>query len=138
MLLFRKRYPRWWFDFHLELVRFGTRIGAYVLLLTDRYPSTVDAQAVHLDIDYPNVDRDLNRALPLIKWLLALPHYVCLIVLAVAALVCTVIAWFSFLFTGRYPEALFDFVVGYMRWGLRVNAYAFILATDEYPPFSLR
>ena len=138
MLLFRKRYPRWWFDFHLELTRFATRIGAYLLLLTDRYPSTVDAQAIHLDIDYPNVDRDLNRALPLIKWLLALPHYICLIFLAVAALVCTVIAWFSILFTGRYPEALFDFVVGYMRWGLRVNAYAFILATDEYPPFSLR
>ena len=138
MLLFRKRYPRWWFDFHLELTRFGTRIGAYVLLLTDRYPSTVDAQAVHLDIDYPDVDRDLNRALPLIKWLLALPHYVCLIVLTIGALACTVIAWFSVLFTGRYPEALFDFVVGTMRWGLRVNAYAFILATDEYPPFRLR
>lgn len=138
MLLFRKRYPRWWFDFHLELTRFITRISAYVLLLTDRYPSTVDAQAVHLDIDYPDVDRDLNRALPLVKWLLAIPHYVVLLVLTIGVFVCTVIAWFSVLFTGRYPKGFFDFVVGYMRWGLRVNAYAFILATDVYPPFSLR
>ena len=137
MLLFRKRYPRWWFDFLLELTRFSTRVGAYVLLLTDRYPSTVDAQAVHLDIDYPEVDRDLNRALPLIKWLLAIPHYVVLVFLGLGVAVCTVIAWFSVLFTGRYPEAFFDFVVGALRWGLRVNAYAFILATDEYPPFRL-
>ena len=138
MLLFRKRYPRWWFDFMLEFTRFSTRVGAYVLLLTDRYPSTVDAQAVHLDIDYPDVERDLNRALPLIKWLLAIPHYVVLVVLGLGVAVCTVIAWFSVLFTGRYPEAFFDFVVGTLRWSLRVNAYAFILATDEYPPFRLR
>ncbi len=138
MLLFRKRYPRWWFDFLLELTRFATRVGAYVLLLTDRYPSTVDAQTVHLDIDYPDVDRDLNRALPLVKWLLAIPHYVVLVVLGLGVAVCTVIAWFSVLFTGRYPETFFDFVVGALRWGLRVNAYAFILATDEYPPFRLR
>jgi len=138
MLLFRKRYPRWWFDFQLELARFSTRIGAYFLLLTDRYPSTVDAQSIHLDIDYPDVAQDLNRALPLVKWLFAIPHYVVLVVLALGVAICTVVAWFSVLFTGRYPEAFFDFVVGTLRWTLRVNAYAFILATDEYPPFRLR
>ena len=138
MLLFRKRYPRWWFDFLLELSRFRHRITAYLLLLTDRYPSAADAQSVHLDIDYPDAERDLHRALPLVKWLLALPHYLILVVLAVAVLVCTVLAWFSILFTRRYPDELFDFVVGAMRWALRVEAYAFLLVTDEYPPFRLR
>lgn len=138
MLLFRKRYPRWWFDFLLEFTRFSTRISAYLLLLTDRYPSTVDMQSVHLNIDYPDAERDLHRALPLVKWLLALPHYLILLALGLAVLVCTVIAWFSILFTGRYPEALFDFVVGVLRWGLRVQAYAWLLVTDAYPPFSTR
>jgi small-conductance mechanosensitive channel len=138
MLLFRLRYPRWWFDFARELTRFETRVGAYLALLTDRYPSTVDEQAVHLEIDYPDVDRDLNRWLPLVKWLLAIPHYVVLVVLVLAAIVAIIIAWFAILFTGRYPRALFDFVVGVGRWGLRVEAYAFLLVTDRYPPFSLK
>jgi hypothetical protein len=138
MLLFRRRYPRWWFDFALELVRFSTRVSAYLLLLTDRYPSTVEPQSVHLDVDYPEVERDLNRWLPLVKWLLAIPHYVVLAVLIILALLATVIAWFAILFTGRYPRGLFDFVVGVTRWGLRVWAYAFLLVTDRYPPFSLR
>ncbi len=137
MILFRKRYPRWWFDFALELTRFSTRIGAYVALLTDEYPSTVERQSVHLDIDYPDVERDLNRGLPLVKWLLAIPHFLVLIVLSVGALVAIVIAWFAILFTGRYPRQLFDFVVGVGRWWLRVEAYAFLLVTDRYPPFSL-
>jgi len=138
MIAFRVRYPRWWFDFARELTRFGARIGAYLALLTDRYPSTVDEQSVHLEIDYPDVERDLNRWLPLVKWLLAIPHYLVLVVLLLAALVAVVIAWFAILFTGRYPRALFDFVVGVGRWGLRVAAYAFLLVTDRYPPFSLK
>jgi hypothetical protein len=138
MLAFRALYPRWWFDFARELTRFGARIGAYVALLTDRYPSTVDEQSVHLEIDYPDVGRDLNRWLPLVKWLLAIPHYLVLAALGIGAVVAIVIAWFAILLTGRYPRALFDYVVGVGRWALRVNAYAFLLVTDEYPPFSLK
>ena len=138
MILFRRRYPRWWFDFLRELARFHGRVFAYVALLTDRYPSTVDEQGVHLEIDYPDVERDLNRWLPLIKWLLVIPHLIVLVVLGVLAFLSTVVAWFSILLTGRYPASLFDFVVGVWRWGLRVQAYAFFLVTDQYPPFSLR
>ena len=138
MIVIRERYPRWWFDFARELTRFGTRVGAYLALLTDRYPSTVDEQAVHLEIDYPDVKSDLNRWLPLVKWLLAIPHYLVLIVLWVAAIVAIVIAWFAILITGRYPRGLFYFVEGVIRWSLRVNAYAFLLVTDRYPPFSLK
>ena len=137
MIVFRQRYPRWWFEFARELTRFGTRIGAYFALLTDQYPSTVEEQQVHLHIDYPEVERDLNRWLPLVKWLLAIPHYLVLIVLVMAAFFAVVFAWFAILFTGRYPRGLFDFVVGVARWGLRVQAYAILLVTDRYPPFSL-
>jgi len=137
MIVFRQRYPRWWFDFALEIARFGARIGAYLVLLTDQYPSTVEEQSVHLQIDYPDVKRDLNRWLPLVKWLLAIPHFVVLVVLSVAAFFVVVIAWFAILITGRYPRGLFDFVVGVARWWLRVQAYATLLVTDRYPPFSL-
>jgi hypothetical protein len=137
MILFRQRYPRWWFDFALELGRFGSRVSAYLFLLTDRYPSTVETQSVHLDVDYPDAAAGLNRWLPLIKWLLALPHYIVLAVLGIAVAIVTILAWFVILFTGTYPRGLFDFVVGVGRWATRVWAYAFLLATDEYPPFSL-
>jgi hypothetical protein len=137
MIVFRKRYPRWWFDFALELARFGARVGAYFALLTDQYPSTVEEQNVHLQIDYPDVEHDLNQWLPLVKWLLAIPHYIVLAVLSVVAFFAVVIAWFAILFTGGYPRGLFDFVVGVARWGLRVQAYATLLVTDRYPPFSL-
>jgi hypothetical protein len=138
LILFRRRYPRWWFDFALELTRFTTRVGVYVALLTDKYPSTVEHQAVALDLDYPDVERDLNRWLPLVKWFLAIPHYILLFFLAIGAVISVIIAWFAILFTGRYPRTLFDYVVGVARWGLRVQAYAFLLITDRYPPFSLR
>jgi hypothetical protein len=138
MILFRQRYPRWWFDFALELNRFSTRVGAYLFFLTDKYPSTEDKQSVHLEVNYPNAQKDLNRWLPLIKWFLAIPHYICLAVLILGAIVVSIIAWFAILFTGRYPRGLFDYVVGVGRWGLRVNAYAFLLTTDMYPPFSLK
>jgi hypothetical protein len=137
MIIFRQRYPRWWFDFALELNRFTTRVFAYLLLLSDQYPSTVDKQSVHLDIEYPNVKKDLNRWLPLVKWLLAIPHYVVLAFLIIAAVFATIFGWFAVLFIGRYPKSLFDFVVGVMRWSQRVNAYSFLLITDKYPPFSL-
>jgi Domain of unknown function (DUF4389) len=137
MIVFRLRYPRWWFDFARELTRFGARVGAYLTLLTDRYPSTVDEQAVHLDIEYPDAQGELNRWLPLVKWFLAIPHYIVLFFLWIAAAAAVIIAWFAILFTGRYPKSLFDFVVGVGRWHLRVAAYAFLLVTDEYPPFSL-
>ena len=138
MIVFRERYPRWWFDFGREFARFGMRVAAYLALLTDQYPSTTDEQSVHLEIDYPDVEQDLNRWLPLVKWLLAIPHYIVLAVLAVGAIFAILIAWFAVLFTGRYPRGLFDYVVGVGRWGLRVQAYAYLLVTDRYPPFSLQ
>jgi hypothetical protein len=138
MILFRRRYPRWWFDFNLELTRFVARVGAYMVLLTDTYPSTVEHQDVALDIDYPDVEHDLMRGLPLVKWFLAIPHYIVLFFLAIGAFFVVIVAWFAILFTGRYPRGLFDYVVGVGRWGVRVNAYSFLLTTDRYPPFSLR
>ncbi len=136
MILFRRKYPRWWFDWNLELTRFSNRVGAYFLLLREEYPSTDEEQAVHIEIDFPDAERDLNRWLPLVKWLLAIPHYIVLLVLSAVVLVITVIAWFAILFTGRYPRGMFNFVVGWSRWALRVSAYAFLLVTDRYPPFS--
>lgn len=137
MLLFRQKYPRWWFDWNVALTKFGTRVWAYIALLRDEYPSTDEDQAVHIIIPYPDVKEDLNRWLPLIKWLLAIPHYIVLSFLGMAALVCVIIAWFAILFTGRYPASLFGFVVGVTRWSIRVEAYALLLTTDQYPPFRL-
>ena len=138
MIVFRQKYPRWWFDFNLELTRFSTRIIAYMSLMRDEYPSTDEQQAVHLDLDYPDTGRDLNRWMPLVEWLLAIPHYIVLTFLGIAAFICVVIAWFAIIFTGRYPRGLFNFVLGVHRWGLRVGAYMWFLITDRYPPFSLR
>ena len=137
MILFRQRYPRWWFDFAREFVRFAMRVGAYIMLLTDQYPSTEDEQTVHLDIDYPDAKHDLNQWLPLVKWFLAIPHFIVLFFLAIGAFFAVIIAWFAILFTGRYPRGLFDYLVGVSRWALRVEAYAMLLVTDRYPPFSL-
>lgn len=137
MILFRRRYPRWWFDFALQFNRFTARVAAYGALLTDRYPSTVEEQSIHLDLDYPDVEKQLNRWLPLVKWFLVIPHLIVLFFLFIGAAFAVVIAWFAILFTGRYPRGLFDYVVGVGRWALRVSAYATLLLTDRYPPFSL-
>jgi hypothetical protein len=137
MILFRKKYPRWWFDWNQELARFTSRVHIYFSLLDDKYPSTDERQSLRLDIRYPNAETELMRGMPLIKWLLAVPHYVVLFFLSIGAFVAIVIAWFAILFTGRYPRPLFDFVVGTQRWFVRVAAYAFLLTTDRYPPFRL-
>ncbi len=137
MLLFRKKYPRWWFDWNIALIKFSTRVSAYLALLGDEYPSTDEEQAVHLEIPYPDASAALKRGLPLVKWFLAIPHYIILFFLFIAVLVSVVIAWFAILFTGRYPRGLFDFVVGVVRWSLRVEVYALLLTTDRYPPFRL-
>ena len=137
MILFRQKYPRWWFDWNVALLKFGLRFQAYLLLLMDEYPSTDEEQAVHLEVPYPDVESDLNRWLPLVKWLLAIPHYIILIFLIIAALVGVLVSWFAILFTGRYPRGLFNFVVDVIRWSVRVEAYALILVTDRYPPFRL-
>jgi hypothetical protein len=137
LILFRQKYPRWWFNFALELLRFDTRVTSYVCLLRDEYPSVDEEQAIHVDVPYPDARSDLNRWLPLVKWFLAIPHYIVLFFLYIAVIVVVIVAWFAILFTGRYPRGLFGFVVGVMRWELRVVAYAFLLTTDRYPPFSL-
>jgi hypothetical protein len=136
MIVFRQKYPRWWFDWNLNLLRFSSRVTAYLALLDDRYPSTDEDQAVHLDFPYPDA-RQLNRWLPLVKWFLAIPHYVVLFFLGLAAVIAVIAAWFAIVFTATYPRGLFDFVVGVLRWSNRVNGYAFALVTDQYPPFSL-
>jgi hypothetical protein len=138
MIVFRQKYPRWWFDWNLELQRFTNRVLVYVLLMDDRYPSTDEEQALRLDYDYPDVPRDLNRFLPLVKWLLVIPHFIVLAFLWIAVFFVVIVAWFAILVTGRYPRGIFDFVEGVVRWGQRVVAYAFTLVTDRYPPFSLR
>ncbi|MCX6842715.1 MAG: DUF4389 domain-containing protein [candidate division WOR-3 bacterium] len=137
MILFRRKYPRWWFDWNLNLNRFLFRVSAYGALLRDEYPSTDEEQALHLEVPYPDAKTELNRWLPLVKWFLVIPHLFVLVFIDLAAYVCVFIAWFAILFTGRYPRGLFDFVVGVMRWQARVVWYAVLFATDKYPPFSL-
>lgn len=138
LLLFRHRYPRWWFDFNVNLLAFTMRVLIYVYLLRDEYPSTEDRQALDLMVVYPDAKQDLSRGMPLVKWFLAIPHYVILGFLGIAVFFVTLIALLAILFTGRYPRGLFDFTVGTLRWTTRVSAYAFLLTTDRYPPFSLR
>ena len=137
MILFRWKYPRWWFDWNVGIAKFAARVSAFLWLLTDKYPSTDEEQAVHINIPYPDVQKDLKAGLPLVKWFLAIPHYICLIGLVIGVDVVVIIAWFAILFTGKYPKGLFNYVMGVMRWGLRVETYAFLLTTDIYPPFSL-
>ncbi len=138
LIVFRQRYPRWWFEWNQQLLRLSNRVGIYLALMDDRYPSTEEQQAVHLDFDYPDASRDLNRWLPLVKWLLAIPHYVILFFLYIGVFFAVIGAWFAILFSGRYPRSIFDYVEGVLRWHNRVVAYALILVTDQYPPFRLR
>jgi hypothetical protein len=137
LLVFREKYPRWWYDWNLELLRLSNRVGAYLALMNDRYPSTDEPQYVRLDLPYPGAPATVNRWLPLVKWFLAIPHYIVLVFLYLAALVVVVLAWFAIIFTGRYPRGMFDFVEGVLRWHNRVVAYALALVTDQYPPFRL-
>ncbi len=137
MILFRQKYPRWWFDWNLALTKFSTRVLSYFLLLRDEYPSADEEQAIHIDIPYPDVKKELVNWMPLVKWFLVIPHFIILFFLYVAVFFCTILAWIIIVFTANYPKGLFLFVVGVMRWSLRVDAYAFLLTTDEYPPFRL-
>ncbi|HIF73361.1 MAG TPA: DUF4389 domain-containing protein [Dehalococcoidia bacterium] len=136
MILFRQKYPRWWFDFNLELTMFSTRVGAYWMLQTDEYPSTDEEQSIHLTLDYPDASQ-LNRWLPLFKWILAIPHYIVFSILLTVAFILVIVGWFSIVFTGKFPQEIHNYLVGVNRWSLRVQAYAFLLTTDKYPPFSL-
>ncbi|HEU0165415.1 MAG TPA: DUF4389 domain-containing protein [Thermomicrobiales bacterium] len=137
LIVFRQKYPRWWFDWNLELLRFTNRVAVYLCLMDDRYPSTDEQQSVALDFPYPDVPRDLNRWLPIVKWLLAIPHYIALFFLDILLVIAVIVAWFAILFTGKYPRDLFSFAEGVLRWNNRVVAYALILVTDDYPPFKL-
>jgi hypothetical protein len=138
LIVFRHKYPRWWFDWNLALMQFGTRVAAYLALMDDRYPSTDEQQSVHLDFPYPDAQADLNRWLPIVKWLLAIPHYIVLFFLYIGAVLAAIGAWFAILFTGRYPRGLFDYLEGVLRWHNRVVGYAAVLVTDQYPPFRMR
>ncbi len=136
-ILFTTRYPRSLFDFVVNVYRWQANLYAYVGLMRDEYPpfSWEPGQySVTYEIDYPD---QLNRWLPLVKWLLAIPHYLVLAVLSLVAIVFWVIAFFAILFTGGFPRGMFDFIVGVLRWSARVNAYVFFMR-DEYPPFSLK
>jgi hypothetical protein len=137
LIVFRQKYPRWWYDWNLQILRFSNRIFVYLALMDDTYPSTDEQQSVSLELPYPDAKQDLNRYLPIVKWLLSIPHLIVLFFLFLASIVCVICAWFAILFTGRYPRGLFGFVEGVFRWSNRVNGYAFALVTDEYPPFRL-
>jgi hypothetical protein len=138
MLVFRRKYPRWWYDWNLQLIRFATRVISYAFLMSDRYPSTDEEQTVHVDFPYPDAERDVSQFMPLVKWLLVIPHVIVLLVLYIGVLFTIIFAWFAIVFTGRYPRGAFDYVEGVLRWHLRVTAYAFVFVTDQYPPFRLR
>lgn len=137
MILFREKFPLWWQQWNRQLLGFSLRVHVYLALQNDEYPSTDEEQSVALQVPEVDAKQELNRFLPLVKWFLAIPHYIVLFFLAIGAFFCVVFAWFAILFTGRYPKGLFDFVVGVQRWGVRVAGYAFLLVTDRYPPFRL-
>ncbi len=134
-ILFTGRYPRAMFDFAVGYLRWGVNVFAYIYLLRDEYPPFSNADGLYparFALAYP---ASLSRWKIFLKWLLVIPNVVVLYFLLLAAMVCTVIAWFAILFSGRYPEGLFRFVVGVYRWSMRVNTYLYLL-TDHYPPFT--
>jgi len=135
-ILFTKTYPAGLFKFAVGVERWRYNVGAYIFLLRDEYPPfSMDAgnYAVAFDISYPD---GLSRWMIFVKWLLVIPNVIVLFVLLLCAYVTTTVAWFAILFTGAYPDSLFKFAVGVMRWQARVNAYTNFM-TDRYPPFSL-
>ena len=135
-ILFTRQYPESLFKFNVGIRRWEANVGAYVSLMRDEYPPfsfDPGQYAVAFDVQYP---QELSRWAPLYKWLLAIPHYIVLIFLGIAAAVVIFVAFFIILFTAKYPESLFRFVVGVNRWVQRVNAYV-LLMRDEYPPFSM-
>ncbi|MBT4554177.1 MAG: DUF4389 domain-containing protein [Candidatus Marinimicrobia bacterium] len=137
MIVFRQKYPKWWFDWNEQLIKFSFRIMSYILLLQHEYPSTDEDQGIHIKINYPNVKTELNRWMPLVKWLLVFPHLIVLFFLMIGVFTSTILAWVMILISGKYPKKMFNFVVGTLRWILKVQAYALLLITDKYPPFSL-
>lgn len=135
-ILFTKKFPRALFDLYVNISRWMTNVGAYVSLQRDEYPPfgwEPGRYPVTYEVDYP---QELSRWMIFVKWLLAIPHFVVLGFLYVAAFFVVIVAWFAILFTERYPRGLFDFSIGVTRWGFRVVAYAFLMR-DEYPPFRL-
>ena len=138
MILFKEKYPRWWFEWHIGITKFAYRVAVYIFLMRDEYPSTDSDQSVHITIPYPDVKNELKRWMPLVKWFLVLPHIIALIFIFIGVLICTVFSLIAILITGRYPKGIFYFVEGFFRWTLRVSAFALLLTTDEYPPFRLK
>ena len=137
MILFKEKYPKWWFDWNIGITKFAYRIVAYVFLMRDEYPSTDDDQSVHLTIPFPDVKQDLKRWMPLVKWILVIPHIIALIIIFIGVVLGTIFALIAILFTGKYPIAILRFNEGFLRWALRVSAFALLLTTDKYPPFRL-
>jgi len=139
-ILVTGRYPRAIFDFNVGVMRWTWRVGfySYSALGTDRYPPFTLADdpgyPARLDVEYPE---SLSRGTTLIQWwLLALPHYLIIMALGTVHSVLAFVAAAALLFTGVYPQPLFDLVLGIDRWIYRVGAYAGLM-TNEYPPFTL-
>src|SRR5262249_1137943 len=137
MILFRQKYPRWWFDWNLELLRFSNRIGIYLSLMDDTYPSTDEQQALHLDFPYPDAENELSRGMPLVKWLLAIPHYPLLFSLHVAASFSVLSAWFAFPLPGGSPRGALNSGGGVPRGNKGVCGSPSPRVTDKSPPFRL-
>jgi hypothetical protein len=136
-ILFTKKYPDSLFTFAVGIQRWTYNVYAYVGLLRDEYPPfSLDAGQYPVVFE-AGAPGDLSRWLIFVKWLLVIPNVIVYLFVAIAAIVVGFIAWFAILFTGKYPRGMFDFVVGSMRWGARMNAYC-NLWTDQYPPFSTK
>jgi len=135
-IIVRQIYPSYLLAFNEALLSLQTRVDAYVLLLTDEYPSIEENDVV--SVVFPPVDAKLlNRWLPLVKWFLAIPLYVVGLFYILYSLLLTIFAWFNVVFTGNYPEKCAEGVVGTIAYWNRVAGYALLLVTDEYPTFSL-
>ena len=136
-LVFRGIYPSYALAFNHALISLETRVNAYALLLTDDYPSIEENDIVKITLPEVGNGSQLSRVMPLVKWFLAIPLYVMGIIYLVYGIFLTLFAWFSILFTGKYPVWSADAMVGILAFYNRVYGYAFILVTDEYPSFSL-